>query len=349
MPVSERILPHRHPQREDAHVAARTSHHGRSTGTRGAGGLPVRPRPVGLRSRGTGQGPGPRPHGLAGRRAEDRAQYDARRPQRHAPAAVRGQGPGQGPERPDRVDRRHGVRPVQRLRRPRPHADGREAGEERAALQQVPHDRAVFADPGRPVDGPQPSHVQHGLDHRDRDRLPRPDRAAAEQRRPARRDAPAQRLQHGRVRQVARNGGLGSEPVRPDRPVADPVRVRQVLRVHRRRNEPVGPGRLRGHEPGRAAEGPELPLHDGHDEPGHQVDQRPEVPDAGQAVLHLLRPRGHARPAPRPEGAPGTRASSTRAGTRSARRRWPARSRSALSPPGPSSPPSRRPSRTGTS
>ena len=101
----------------------------------------------------------------------------------------------------------------------------------------------------------------------------------------------------------------------------------------------------------RTAEGPELPLHDRHDQPGDQVDERPEVADAGQAVLHLLRAGGHARPAPRARrsGSPSTRASSTRAGTSSAKRRWPARSSSASFPPAPSSPPSPRPSRTGTS
>ena len=96
-----------------------------------------------------------------------------------------------------------------------------------------------------------------------------------EQRRSAGRDAAAQRLQHRRLRQVARDGRLGSQPVRPDRPLADPLGVRQVLRLHRRRNEPVGPGHLRGHEPRRTAEGSELPLHDRHDQPGDQVDAAP--------------------------------------------------------------------------
>ena len=73
-----------------------------------------------------------------------------------------------------------------------------------------------------------------------------------EQRRAAGRDAAAQRLQHRRLRQVARNRRLGSQPVRPDRPLADPLRLRQVLRLHRRRSQPVGAGHLRGHEPDRS-------------------------------------------------------------------------------------------------
>ena len=66
------------------------------------------------------------------------------------------------------------------------------------------------------------------------------------------RDAAAQRLQHRRLRQVARDRRLGSQPLRPDRPLADPLRLRQVLRLHRRRNEPVGAGHLRRHEPHRS-------------------------------------------------------------------------------------------------
>ena len=91
-------------------------------------------------------------------------------------------------------------------------------------------------------------------------------------------------------------------PSGPDQSLADPLRLRQVLRVHRRRGQPVGAGDLRGHEPGRAAEGSELPLHDRHDQPGDQVGQGREIAHAGQAVLHLLRPGRHPRSAPRAEG-----------------------------------------------
>ena len=177
------------------------------------------------------------------------ADHDARRPQRQGPAAIPGQGSGEGPQRAHRADRRHGLRPVERLRRADPHADAGANGEGRAALQPVPHHGALLADPRGPADRPQPSRLQHGLDHGDRHRVPRPDRAAPEQRGSAGRDAAAQRLQHGRLRQVARDRRLGSQPLRPDRPLADPLRLRQVLRLHRRRNEPVVPGHLRRHEP----------------------------------------------------------------------------------------------------
>ena len=41
----------------------------------------------------------------------------------------------------------------------------------------------------------------------------------------------------------------------PDQSLADPLRIRQVLRLHRRRSQPVGPDDLRRDEPGRAAQG----------------------------------------------------------------------------------------------
>ncbi len=74
-------------------------------------------------------------------------------------------------------------------------------------------------------------------------------------------------------------------------------------------------------EPGQDARGG-LPLHRGHDQPGDQVGAPAEGADARQAVLHLLRARRHARAAPRAEGMDrtSTRASSTTAGTRCAKR-----------------------------
>ena len=74
------------------------------------------------------------------------------------------------------------------------------------------------------------------------------------------------------LRQESRDRRLGGQPFRPDRPLADPLRLRQVLRLHGRRDEPVGAGHLRRHDQDRGAEGSELPLHDRHDQPGDQVD-----------------------------------------------------------------------------
>ena len=143
-----------------------------------------------------------------------------------APPRFEVKAPAKAPERAHRADRRHGLRPVERLRRADPHAD---AGEDwrRAGCSYNQFHTTALCSPTRAalLTRPQPSRLQHGLDHRDGDRLPRPDRAAAQQRRAAGRDAAAQRLQHRRLRQVARDGRLGSQPVRPDRPLADALRA----------------------------------------------------------------------------------------------------------------------------
>ena len=131
----------------------------------------------------------------------------------------------------------------------------------------------------------------------------------------------------GRLRQVARDRRLGSQRLRADRPLADAFGLRQVLRLHRRRDQPVVAGALRRHDRVETPKDPELPLHDRHDQSGDQLDAVPEGAHAGQAVLHLLRPGRHPRAAPRARrnGSPNTRASSTRAGTSCAKRRWPGR------------------------
>ena len=56
----------------------------------------------------------------------------------------------------------------------------------------------------------------------------------------ARRDPAPERLQHGGVRQVPRDAAVGSLGLRPVRSLADRFGLRQVLRLHRRRDEPVG-------------------------------------------------------------------------------------------------------------
>ena len=154
--------------------------------------------------------------------------------------------------------------------------------------------------------------------------------------RAARGDAEAERLLDRAVRQVPRGAGLGDEPDgarstrgRPGR------RLRVLLRLHRRRDEPVLPGALRGHDADRAREDARggLPLHRGHDRQGDRLGPPAEGAHAGQALLRVLRAGRDARAAPRARrsGRTSTRASSTRAGTRCARRPSPARRSSASS------------------
>ena len=154
-------------------------------------------------------------------------------------------------------------------------------------------------------------------------------------------DAQAQWLLDGAVRQVPRGAGLGDQPDGSVRPVADRRRrLRILLRLHRRRDQPVVPGHLRRHDAGRAGEDARagLPLHRGHDEQGDQVDAPAEGADARQAVLHVFRAGRLPRPAPRARrsGPTSTRASSIRAGTSCARRSSRGRSSSGSSPRTPS-------------
>ena len=160
----------------------------------------------------------------------------------------------------------------------------------------------VLADARGHPDGPQPPHQQRRRDHGSRDGIPGQHRRPAAERHAAGRDPPPERLQHVRLREVPRDGPLGGQRVRAVRPLAHAFRFRQVLRLHRRRDESVGAARLRWHGQGGAFARPQLPLHDRHDEPGHPVDPEPAVAHAGQALLHLLRHRRHARAAPRSEG-----------------------------------------------
>ena len=128
--------------------------------------------------------------------------------------------------------------------------------------------------------------------------LPQLDVAAGE-------NAQAERLLHRAVRQVSRSAGLGNEPGRTVRCLADGRRrLRVLLRIHRRRGQPVVPDALRGDHARRAGEDARrgLPPDGGHDRQGDWLDRATEESRARQAVLHLLRARRDARATPRAEG-----------------------------------------------
>ena len=137
--------------------------------------------------------------------------------------------------------------------------------------------------------------------------------------RTAGRDAEAGRVLDRAVRQVPRGAGLGDEPDGPVRRLADGLGLRALLRLHRRRDEPVRARDLPRHRRRRAGEdgGGGLPLHRGHDRPGDRLGQTAEGADAGQALLRLLRPRCNTlRITCGRSGQTATRASSTTAGMR---------------------------------
>ena len=100
---------------------------------------------------------------------------------------------------------------------------------------------------------------------------------------------------------------MGGHSRGPVPPVADRVGLRVLLRVRRRRGQPVLPGPLRGHHRGRAAEVARggLHAHRGSRRPRDHLGAPAEGADAGQAVLHVLRPRRHPRATPCPQGMVG--------------------------------------------
>ena len=79
----------------------------------------------------------------------------------------------------------------------------------------------MFADAGRSANGTQSSHQQYGCGSGYCNGFSGQHRQAASQRSPAGRDPAAQRLQHGRFRQVASDAALGNERLRTVHAVAD--------------------------------------------------------------------------------------------------------------------------------
>ena len=211
------------------------------------------------------------------------------------------------PERPVRRPRRHRVRAARLLRQPDRDAELRRARGGRAPVQQHAHDRALLAEPRLHRHRPQPPQQRHGVHHRVRHRLPGLQRDHAVRERDALRDAARARLRHLHGRQVAPDAEQPGDGGRPVRPLAAGARLPALLRLPRRRHEPVVPGARVRQPPGRAAQDARggLPPHRG---PGRQVDRvhhRPPPDRPRQAVLPAPVLRGDPRAAPRAEGVGG--------------------------------------------
>ena len=219
-------------------------------------------------------------------------------------------------ERGDGAARRRRVRPVRLLRVGHRHADVRPTGRRRAALQQLPHDRAVLADARLPADRSQPPRQRDGADRRVRLRLPRLRRDDAEgQRVPVRGPRP-QRLRHVRRRQVAPGAGSGDGDGSVPRALAARPRLRPVLRVPRRRDRPVPPRPGARQPPGRPAAhaGGGLPPHRGPRRPGDRLHRRPQGGVRRSTVLPLPGSRRVPCAAPGAEPVPGALPRSLRPG-----------------------------------
>ena len=98
-------------------------------------------------------------------------------------------------------------------------------GGERAEVQPLPHHRPVLADAPGAADRAQPPHGGHGLYHRDGHVGAGLQLDAPQHLRPAGRDAQAERLCHGAVRQVPRSASVGDQLDRAVRALAHRQRL----------------------------------------------------------------------------------------------------------------------------
>ena len=144
--------------------------------------------------------------------------------------------------------------------------------------------------------------VGMGADHRARDLVTRQQLVATRLRRAVGRDAEAQRLfstaQFGKCHEVP---VWETSPMGPFRQWPTGVGVRVLLRIHRRRDEPVLPGAsTKARRPIEPPKTPEEGYHFTEDmtDQGDRVGSPAEVADARQAVLHVLRPGRDPRAAP---------------------------------------------------
>ena len=207
----------------------------------------------------------------------------------------------------------------------------------RRALQPVPRHRAVLADPGRAADRTEQPHGGLRLGRRVRGRVPGLLGDPAPRLRAAAPDPQGQRLQHRRLREVAPHARRPAGSRGPVRPVAQRVGLRLLLRVPRRRREPVGPVPGREPEDHRHARRSTTTRSDPYYFPDamadrtHRVVARDPRPGRAQALLRCTSRPAAATPrtTSRRSGPTSTRGSSTRGGTSSARRRSPARRSSA--------------------
>ena len=238
--------------------------------------------------------------------ATDRADHLRRQGPGHVvPADRDASSTGGRAERPRHPARRRRIRRVERLRRAVPHPDRRTAGRGRPPVQPLPHDGAVRADAAGVADRAQPSLRVHGEHHRDRDLGTGSVLGPTQHQGATGHDAQAERILDRSVRQVPRGARLADVVDGALRRLALwGRRLRDLLRVHRGREQPVRPSAVRRHDAGRAARHRRggVPPHRGPDRPGGELDPPAEGADARQALLRLLRPRGHARPAPRRAG-----------------------------------------------
>ena len=277
----------------------------------------------------------------------DREQAIQGRRQRRHPGFRAGLGalpPAEGPRGcPERADDRLGRRRLRRdgrLRRPGRDTDDAAHRGHGPPLFQLPHDGPLLTHALEPPHGTQCHEQQHGLHHRGLRGLPGILRADSVRERHDRRGPERARLEHLRDRQVAPHARRRGRLVGVEGSLAARPRVRALLRVPRRRDEPVvsGPRLRQPHDCAAGGARGRVPPLEGSDRQGDRVRSRLEGGRARQALVHVLLPGLRARAAPRVQGVVGQVRRPLRRGVRGDPRDRSSRSRrsSGCCPPTPS-------------
>ena len=213
-------------------------------------------------------------------------------------AATRGAAQGRAECAADH-DRRRRLRRAKHLRRRRPDAGAGPHREERPALHEFPLDVAVLADARGDHHRPQPPLGGFRRGRRDRHRLPRLRLDHSDREGHHRHDPQIQRLFHLVVRQGPQHAVLRQQPGRALRTVAERHGLRVLLRLRRRRRQPVAAEPVPQHDadlslPGQSGLEPDH----GHGRRGDPAHEAVEGARAREALLRLLRAGRHARAAP---------------------------------------------------
>ena len=286
--------------------AGRQTETGDAAGYRGAGlshRLPHRHRQSRLAS-----GPGvPQLPGAADPDAALLRRHHAEPGRQQAGLAAEHLAAGRRAQRAADPDRRCRLRLELDLRRRRADADAGQRRQAGPALHPDAQHGAVFADPGGAAHRAQPPPRRLRRCGRRRHRLPRlqlDHRAGIGARG---HDAEAERLLHRLVRQEPQRADLGGQPRRAVHQLADRAGLRLLLRLRRRRHQPVAAGQpVPQHhaDPSLRRQAGLEPDHR-HGRRRHRLHQQPDGHRPEAAVVHPLRAGRHPRAAPSDQGVGG--------------------------------------------
>ena len=176
----------------------------------------------------------------------------------------------------------------------------------RPALQSDVLDRAVLADARRADHRAQPSFGRLRRDLGAVDGLPRLQQHHRQGQGDDRAHPARQRLRHVVVRQGPQYAGIRREPGRAVRPVADRHGLRVLLRLRRRRRQPVAAEPVPQHDADLSLRRQaRLEPRHGDGRRRHRLHDADPPDRAGQADLHQVRARRHARAASPDQGVGG--------------------------------------------